>query len=90
CAELCLNERASINHRNHTGMTALMIAARYGRISLFNLLLSNGADWQLRDLGGRTAQDHALSAENQSSNKMFIAEQLACLPELQRARSVAQ
>lgn len=72
-AELCLVHYANLNQTNPAGETALMLAARLGRLAIFNLLLCNGADWRCTDLLGKNASDHALECRGANRDSMFIA-----------------
>lgn len=64
-AELLLNEGANANAREPTyGHTALMEAARLGRIDLVRLLLERGADPKAKSIDGRSALDMARGAHN--------------------------
>lgn len=44
-----------VNHRNHAGQTALMMAALFGREPMLRLLLDEGADPAMMDARGNTA-----------------------------------
>ena len=59
------------------GHTALMVAARHGRVDCVELLLARGADPLARDLGNRTALMHAVT------DARYLAEAGAeCVPSL--------
>ena len=45
----------NINNTNSKGMTALMLAAKYGYINIVNMLLDNNADIEKKDENGKTA-----------------------------------
>ena len=49
---------ADVNEKSN-GMTPLMIAARYNKIEIIKLLLSNGANLDAKDEKGFTALKHA-------------------------------
>lgn len=48
-----------VNHQNHAGQTALMMAALFGRESMLNLLLTHQAKADLVDASGNTASSLA-------------------------------
>jgi hypothetical protein len=58
CAML-IDAGLDVNSRDKFGRTPLMIAAMFGHVSTLHLLLSRGADMDLRDHGGLTVDDHA-------------------------------
>ncbi len=47
--------QCGVNHQNHAGQTALMMASLFGREDIIKLLLEHGADPQLTDYHGNTA-----------------------------------
>jgi len=47
-----------VNEKSN-GMTPLMIASRYNRVEIVELLLKNGANINLKDSKGKTALQHA-------------------------------
>jgi len=49
---------SDVNEKSN-GMTPLMIAARYNRVEIVELLLKNGANISLKDSNGKTALQHA-------------------------------
>ncbi|PMR73335.1 ankyrin repeat domain-containing protein [Billgrantia endophytica] len=49
------NTRCDIDHRNHVGQTALMMAALFGREAIVELYLEHGAEAGVVDLQGNTA-----------------------------------
>lgn len=55
----CLTSRANINSVAWSGVTALMCAARHGKLEVLQLLLESSADPVRTDMLGRTALDHA-------------------------------
>lgn len=55
----CLTSRANINSVAWSGVTALMCAARHGKLEVAQLLLESSADPVRTDMLGRTALDHA-------------------------------
>jgi ankyrin repeat protein len=56
----CLLEGgARVHGAGHDGRTALMVAAMFDRTQITDLLLTHGADPDLRDSGGRDASDLA-------------------------------
>lgn len=59
-AEWLLREApCDVNHRNHAGQTALMMASLFGREAMVELLLEHGADASIVDAQGNTAQSLA-------------------------------
>ncbi len=50
-----LDVGAPIDYRADGGWTSLHSAARYGKIEVVSLLLSNGVDIHIKDYDGRTA-----------------------------------
>ena len=59
---LLLQRGAKINSRGFEGHTALHETAFYNRLEMAELLLSNGADPNLKDDNGKTAMDLAYLA----------------------------
>jgi uncharacterized protein len=53
--KLLLDNGADVNGRSENGITALMMAAAYGRKDMVELLLAKGADPALKDKEGKTA-----------------------------------
>lgn len=53
------NTECDIDHRNHVGQTALMMAALFGREAIVHLYLRHGADAGAVDLQGNTAANLA-------------------------------
>ncbi len=53
--KLLLENGADVNGRSENGITALMMAAAYGRKDMVELLLAKGADPALKDKEGKTA-----------------------------------
>jgi len=53
--KLLLDNGADVNDRSENGITALMMAAAYGRKDMVELLLAKGADSALKDKEGKTA-----------------------------------
>lgn len=51
CALALINAKSEIDHVNHTGQTALHIAAMHGNLKLVKLLLDNGANKNILALG---------------------------------------
>lgn len=49
---------SDVNEKSN-GMTPLMIASRYNRVEIVELLLKNGANINLKDSKGKTALQHA-------------------------------
>jgi len=49
---------SDVNEKSN-GMTPLMIASRYNRVEIVELLLKNGANINLKDAKGKTALQHA-------------------------------
>ena len=58
---MLIDAGAEVNSRDHLARTPLMSAAGLGHVSTVHLLLSRGADMDLRDSCGLTADDHAKS-----------------------------
>ncbi len=64
----------SVNHRNKTGRTPLMIACMKQRYDAIYLLLKNGADAAILDAGGNQALNYSISTEtlfNDKSKELF-------------------
>jgi len=59
--ELLLNSGIQVNHVNHKGETALILAASMGYDRACTILLERGADPQIKDLNGENASSRALS-----------------------------
>jgi ankyrin repeat protein len=57
-----LDRGADKNARDKMGNTALMHAARDGRLTVLGLLMDSGADYRAKNMNGRTAKD--LAREN--------------------------
>ena len=53
--DLNMDEGHPVNYQNHDGLSPLMVAARDGRVALIELLITSGADPELKDEQGRTA-----------------------------------
>lgn len=58
-ADHLLARGADVNYSDHTGTTALMLAARFQRDSLYKKLVQHGANEGARDEWGRDAKAHA-------------------------------
>ena len=58
------NEYFDVDSRDPSGNTALIIAVKYERVSVVELLLELGADQSLSDNDGKTAMDYALACQN--------------------------
>mmetsp|Transcript_21487 Transcript_21487/g.74152 ORF Transcript_21487/g.74152 Transcript_21487/m.74152 type:complete len:362 (+) Transcript_21487:52-1137(+) len=56
---MLIDAGSDVNSRDEFGRTPLMAAACCGHVSTLHLLLSRGADMDLRDHGGLTVDDHA-------------------------------
>ncbi len=54
---------ADVNTVADGGVTALMLAAQNAKLDVVALLLKNGAKAGMKDSGGKTALDHATTAE---------------------------
>lgn len=55
------NIEVDLDYQNIDGMTALMLAARYGNTESVDLLLKHDADTQIRNYRNETAYDVAMS-----------------------------
>lgn len=53
------NTECDVNHRNYAGQTALMMAALFDRVELVELMLTAGANPDVQDLRGNTAESLA-------------------------------
>jgi ankyrin repeat protein len=53
------NTRCDINHQNHAGQTALMMAALFDREEIIKLFLAHKADPAIKDFKGNTAESLA-------------------------------
>lgn len=62
CAALLLEKGQMINARQRQGITALMLAAKYGKIGLVRLLMAKGADKDMVDSQGWSALMFAADA----------------------------
>ena len=49
------NTDCDVNHQNHAGQTALMMASLFGREKIIKLLLEHGANPELKDKQGNTS-----------------------------------
>lgn len=87
-AELCLVCHAEVDHRNLAGETAMMLAARVGALSMFNLLVCNGANWRLTDLAGKNALDHALESVIGGDDSRYIASMIGQLGRFDRGEKI--
>lgn len=76
---LMLLERGySADQMGPDGRSALMVAARCGRVPMLRLLVDHGADPLQRDPDGRTAKDHAAARGQQEAVALLeAAEHLA-------------
>ena len=54
-----LKAGANIDAQDHSGMTPLHLACRFGNISLVRMLIDEGASRGLKDAQGMTPGDHA-------------------------------
>ena len=57
------NIELDLDYQNIDGMTALMLAARYGNVEAVDLLLKNGANPMVKNYRNETAYDVAMSKE---------------------------
>jgi hypothetical protein len=55
-----LNDGAKPNATDDEGKTPLHLAAEGGHVECIEVLLKRGADWRLKDKGGKTARDYVL------------------------------
>ena len=53
------NTTCDVNHRNYAGQTALMMAALFDRVDLVELMLGAGANPDVQDFRGNTAESLA-------------------------------
>merc|ERR1712224_76726 len=65
--ERCLEKKADINSLTWGDCTALMAAARHGRVLVLELLWAKNADLNLNDRYHRTAVDHAFRKQQVKS-----------------------
>ena len=56
---LLLNTNCDVNHQNYAGQTALMMASLFGREEIVRLLLQQGANPEIVDYQGNTAESLA-------------------------------
>ena len=76
----------TIDVKDEEGRTALLLAAKNGRVDTVRLLLSRGADSTIRDIDGRTAFVLALDEEHNEVIESLLAN--AMPSEQLRAESV--
>jgi uncharacterized protein len=62
---LLINSGADINAQTNGGFTALMQAAKYGNIEIVKLLVSAGAELEIRDVDDKTALDYACEYQHE-------------------------
>jgi hypothetical protein len=71
CAQYLLEQNAHVNTQNRGGQTALNIAMRYDYVELVLLLLSYGADPNIKDKAHETAIDVGKRRGSKNSLKLF-------------------
>lgn len=57
---------------NHVGQTCLHIAAKYKSMKILRYLIQHGADYEARDLMGRTPLFYAVQAENREAFRLLL------------------
>jgi uncharacterized protein len=67
---------ADVNAVDDDGETPLMLAAEHGDSDLVSALLDNRADLNRKDHTGKTARDHAKSADQGKDIKQAVIEAL--------------
>lgn len=68
---LLKNSPCGVNHRNHAGQTALMMAALFGREEIVDLLLQHNADANIADaMGNRAATLAAAQGQQALAEKL--------------------
>ncbi|KAF2802728.1 ankyrin, partial [Mytilinidion resinicola] len=72
CAVALLEHNSDIDATDCIGRTPLIIAAKRGDGSLVELLLECGADYTVRDAGGRAALYHAVCSEDERSIRALL------------------
>lgn len=64
-AKLLLEHKATINAQNEQGTTPLIFAVQGNNVSLVSLLVTSGANKEMKEKSGRTAMDYAKEKQNQ-------------------------
>lgn len=70
--KILLQRGADVNAQDRLGMTALMMASRYGLSEIIKILLDNKADVNIRDKQRKTALIHASFFNNPTSVRLLL------------------